>query len=550
MNFHFVQVNALSQVENDGHVYVNLSFLACAEMDFQIVRADYADDTHYDWYGRIEDTANTCAMSSLTILGLGSEYAGHLSANERSFELFDLTGGIRLICETDLSSMNEISRCGAISQELPEAPEPPAQTYGACEKIILRVLVLHTAAADAAMPNTNSIASTAISQINSAFANSAINGVGTQVVLAGVEPLTFTETLDAEDDIDLLVANQNAQSLRSAYNADVVILLTDGNYSGILGIAANFGTDFNRSYAIVQANVATTNFLVFAHEFGHLLGARHQHLADPTGVYQHAHSFLAKWKIRNTIMRSVVSNNTILHYSNPNVSFMNHPTGTSTRNNARKIREMAPSVAAFFVEASGLTVGSISFDDANVDECEGGNLKVAAIGDCGLAPYTYVWYYSSNAINWNYGGNGQNATVPVYAALANGGTKTTFIKVIVSDLAGNTVTQTTTYTTYCEPNPCPGCPQRTKKPENKVTISPNPSDRDIRIDIHLLENEFIHAEILDVQGRKIKDLCNEQLFQGINSFVIVGNENLASGIYTLKVQGITYHQTQKFVMVK
>src|SRR5690606_17234090 len=77
-------------------------------------------------------------------------------------------------------------------------------------------------------------------------------------------------------DVENLHNNATAQNLRNQFEADLVVLLTNGAwYGGFVGLAEAFGPAEDDAYAIVQVLHATSS-LTFAHEVGHLMGGKHQ----------------------------------------------------------------------------------------------------------------------------------------------------------------------------------------------------------------------------------------------------------------------------------
>ena len=99
------------------------------------------------------------------------------------------------------------------------------------------------------------------------------------------------------------------------------------------------------NHACAVANVS------FAHELGHLLGARHNPEADPsTSPYPYGHGYQQPAGPWRTVMAYACATTTcprLEHWSNPNVSISGRPTGTAaTHDNARVLNERAGTVAA------------------------------------------------------------------------------------------------------------------------------------------------------------------------------------------------------------
>lgn len=94
----------------------------------------------------------------------------------------------------------------------------------------------------------------------------------------------FIETrLDIDADVNFLINDSDIAQMRDGAGADVVVLLTNGNYSGsIKGVAAfetlpdgsvnsNLGNpQAHLGFAIIEAESALANF-TFTHELGHVM---------------------------------------------------------------------------------------------------------------------------------------------------------------------------------------------------------------------------------------------------------------------------------------
>lgn len=61
-------------------------------------------------------------------------------------------------------------------------------------------------------------------------------------------------------------------SLRNSHQADIVVLLGDGNYTQI-GVTGAQGT-VNGAYVVMDVNAPSSRF-TFTHELGHTFGCRH-----------------------------------------------------------------------------------------------------------------------------------------------------------------------------------------------------------------------------------------------------------------------------------
>lgn len=89
-----------------------------------------------------------------------------------------------------------------------------------------------------------------------------------------------------------MATDLDVESLRDNTDADLIVLLTNGNYGGVRGIIRDFILDRAFGHAIVQVGAAASNAKTFSHELGHLFDARHNYDNDNSGLpYAHGYSY-------------------------------------------------------------------------------------------------------------------------------------------------------------------------------------------------------------------------------------------------------------------
>jgi hypothetical protein len=137
-------------------------------------------------------------------------------------------------------------------------------------------------------------------------------------------------------------------ALRDQHAADVAILITKSGDA--CGIASDIYASEDTAFAVVGQNCAT-GYYSFAHEIGHLQGARHNPEADSSSTpFAYGHGYYnepGKWR---TIMSYAcpAGCTRLKYWSNPNVQYSGVPTGTAAlHNNARVLNETACRVANF-----------------------------------------------------------------------------------------------------------------------------------------------------------------------------------------------------------
>ncbi len=242
----------------------------------------------YTWFGELasveycedESTVNECFDGSFMAMKKDGQTFGELWLDTSYYQIRDLGEGVSALVELDNAQIAEGCATpsgtpysgGAQSSE--ERDGPPL-----CP---VRVLVLHTLAARTANPGIAALANAGIASTNIALSRSAVTPNQLSVALAGVQALTNAEWAESGN-IDLdrfsLPTNTAIAGYRTQYNADLVFVLTATVYPNAAGAVSAFGdavTAADSAFAIVEADAVTAPLYSFAHEFGHLFGARHE----------------------------------------------------------------------------------------------------------------------------------------------------------------------------------------------------------------------------------------------------------------------------------
>jgi hypothetical protein len=487
-------------------------------------------DSEYVWIGGFEEAG------TVTIIAKEGRIFGHIAIENDAYEIHDLGDKMNVLvkinnekftekeCATkDLGNMKETFQEKSNTETYQNKSNDEMSTNSTTSHGLsdIRILVLFTPNAADAVPNISDMAELSVQQINTALANSSVDNL--RVSLAGVQQLNFNETSDITSDVKNLANNYTAQTHRNNFEADVVILFTNGNYGSTFGIVADIGPINALAYGIVQANAAAGRF-TFAHEFAHLVGARHDN--DPNHPYAHGHNFLtgtSPFQItRRTILNTLPAGESrILFFSNPDIRFENVPTGTNERNNARQLREQGHTVADFrnlTLRISGPRYG----DNSGTYTWE------ALVSNYVNAPYSYLWEYSYDQSRYSWFGNTQSVTrqLPYDRDL--------YLRCTVTDVNGRIATAHH-FTSNNSGDDCIKCTMDEGESPSYV-IYPNPS-ADI---IHILfetgdENTPISLFLYDLTGsiKLSKQLSN--LEAGSHNHTIDVSD-LRAGVYVLYLQ--------------
>ena len=508
-------------------------------------------EDEFTWSGLFEDRSGQVILISEK----GGLY-GHISIDDHVFELHYLGDGSHALVELDLKQFTS-EECGTPDKpiENDDKEKDNGDKSGRWTNCALpvRVLVLFTANAQAAVTNINQTATLAITQTNTAFTNSAIFSNSVQVTMAGPIQLNFTETANIQTDVQSLSIDANAQALRNANGADIVILLTNGvDYGGVIGIVRDIGPNNAFSYAIVQATGATGTFS-FAHELGHLFGGRHQQCniflnggCDDTAGFAHGFAFGSN---SITMMHQLRNgSNRVLNYSNPNVAVSSNATGIAASNhNSRQITEQVPTVSAFRPFVGQLTASAIvrkSYPSAGTER-----YRIEAVATCGQSPISYEWRISSDG--FGYGGV---MSISEFYTIDIAECSYFYVWLRIYSADGQAANH---YFTIGTP---PGGPCQiarkaaisslfeSEKQDETIRIYPNPAQTEINAQFFLSTSESVTVELVDVRGTKLVNSTYPLEIGWHNKKI--NTESLSGGIYILKVQKKSGSVTRKIIVAK
>ncbi len=330
-------------------------------------------DGGYTWEGTIEGRLGRVLLAVKGQQITGWIWASRGSEGEEFFSISSLGEGTHVLretnqdwfdsiypgCNTGIGEPPAFALVG--SEEASEAQEQIAE-FAATPTCRVNVLVAYTSAAQAAHGNIPGLAQLAVSQTNVTYANSKVTGLALNLV--GTLAVSYVESgsLTGGNSTDL-VRLQNpsdgwmdqVHTARTEMGADIVVLLVNNLDSlGIFGQASQILATPGTAFAVVDWEAAVDN-LTFAHELGHLQGARH-HLEADTSLtpYAHGHGSCRDWPYKyKTVMGTAdCAHPRVPHWSNPDVTYNNRSTGDRTRrNNARVLRETACTVSGLSAPA-------------------------------------------------------------------------------------------------------------------------------------------------------------------------------------------------------
>jgi len=296
---------------------------------------------------------NDAAAADITAPSRGLHYRFKYAGN-----------GVHLICDVDDRAY---APCGgarpppALPDEdfFPEADEgiePPPDDplpHGTCVNVgtVFDGMVVYSDIARDAAGGTNAIHAEiqlAVDRTNETYGNSPISA---RYRLVHREQVLYNENGSYDDHLDRLTGSGGGpwpgiRSTRDAVNADFCTLwVDDADSCGLAWCTANNGN----AYSVVTWHCAAGN-LSHPHEIGHNQGCEHD--PDNSGCdgafsYSFGHRFIGSDSNEYRTVMAYAPGTRIPFFSNPNVTFMGTPTGTSSRDNTRSINNRRATCEAF-----------------------------------------------------------------------------------------------------------------------------------------------------------------------------------------------------------
>lgn len=549
-------------------------------------------DGSYTWSGDLYATGNYSGDIVLSVSPEG-EISGTIDLEGVFWQIHPLGQHVQMLVKINEGVLAERNRQrrdqhsdhGSASFSSP----PPMQGMdngllnARCTPEIIRLLVLYTPAA-AQGRNISSIVNLAVQETNEAYTNSQISN--RRVAVSHIQQLNFNESSNIGNDVDVLITDQTAQNLRNQYQADIVVLITDGDYGNVIGAVEDIYPGNNNAYAIVQADYATGPSYTLAHEIGHIQGAQH-HPDDvvktpPPFANAYGHRFSYKPSIflqrryRSTIMAYECrpfnedpfcerTYSTVKHFSNPNVSHRGTATGTTSRNNVSALLSTFANIADYrapnelraSIQATGSPwTGDYTF---SAQPC-GGN-----------GSYSYVWYLSQDFNNFPSTPTNTQAS---WNTTLSGNTGTQwYVRLDVTDAQNQEAEayQLVLLLTDCDPNTiclplgsiaalgqdnvgdtklsdgtmekaAVGDITATRDGEielsvipNRVTVGPNPFNPHTTVSVTLELSATIRVEVYDILGRRVAQLAEGNFEAGMHQFQFNAN-HLTGGTYLIHMQ--------------
>lgn len=403
------------------------------------------------------------------------------------------------------------------------------------------IMIVYTPSVAYYTADINALVNGCIQSTNDGFYNS---GLTTRVNKAYAVQVSYTESGNSQTDVNRLQGTtdgymDNVHTLRNQYGADVVVLLVA--YLDYAGQAFAIGASSTTAFAVVLDYYAIGNY-TFAHEVGHLLGARHDN-DNNTTPYPYGHGYKyspAYWRTIMAVQDDYVFR--INYWSSPYNTYGGVPMGTSNYNdNVRVWNTNASTVAGFRAAILPLTV---SIGGSTCVASKGSNVTLTANPTGGTGTYSY---------SWSPGGfTTQAITRPVSNC------PSTWTVTVTS----GTQTANASKSVYYQNSGC-GCGELEKVVAGSKVIPdkfelsqnyPNPFNPTTTLKFGIPEPSHVSLKIYNVQGQEITTLVDQYLdasyyesqWDGTDD---IGNQ-VASGIYIYRIQAGKYSESKKMLFIK
>lgn len=404
-NVSIVRMNPIQKSITNQSLSFNLPYYPC-DLKFAYRPSSYKSADEYTWYGEIYNKDDQqCGLGSILYVEKDGKTYGQIEVMNDVYEFFDIGNGKHIFYQVseepfeteDCATSHSFEKISETKNELVISP----QRITCPGRSTISILYLFTTAADNAVADIEALADLTLQQMHQSMFNSNVDDEDIDFEIADILHLPgFNETTIGAD-IETLATDPIVQDLRATNEADIVILLTNGDYGNVHGVARAISLNFDDAYCISNVGAATSRKTA-AHEVVHLLESFHD---DPySTTINHGYVFRPGiWpfvpKKATIVGRINKGKNRILHYSNPQVEYSGHETGEwGTAFNVRHFETAGPIVANHFPNPTPAFNVTLSGESTI---CRFGSRVYEANVTCGEPPLSFLWELTDDGINWS-----------------------------------------------------------------------------------------------------------------------------------------------------
>lgn len=307
----------------------------------------------YVWRGRPEATAGaTAPVGSAVLVTRGDSITGTVRINNDTYSISPLGNGVHAISKRATKPPEHPPRFNEKKQESPTKDAPPAASapIGLSDAVTIDIYVAFSKQASDEVLDELGLVTLAIDDTNTSFIDSGIPALRVRSV--GWTKFAYSEAPKWDTHLDRLMDKKDKlfrelHKIRDETKADVVVLMVSD--LGACGEAGAINAVPETAFIVLSQSCVKDNYS-FAHELGHILGARHNILRDgqlTPDRWAHGYVNGKKWR---TVMAydDCDGCRRILRWSNPNIPYESEPTGTeSLEFDARTWLEHGKRVASF-----------------------------------------------------------------------------------------------------------------------------------------------------------------------------------------------------------
>lgn len=326
------------------------------------------------WRGKLVETHQTASGSfeeevgSAVLIIKQGRVNGVIHYENKTYKLEPTKSGSHLLKEVDSEAYPEEpphhyhreiespSEPGAQQQSTPSSAidVSPSGQVSVSALSVIRTLVVYTPAAGSATVDIESDIDLAVASTNLSYANSDMDD-SLSMELVHTAEYPYVETGNISLDLINAESDPYIQRLRDQYLADVVVVV--GVSELYCGLASFINATTEKAFALVNVVCLGEGYYSFAHEIGHLQGARHDVRTDAATIpFIDGHGYIDEVNGFRTIMAYPCINDgvdecpRIPYWSNPDISYLGFPTGEEgISNNARVLAETAPAISSLWI---------------------------------------------------------------------------------------------------------------------------------------------------------------------------------------------------------